>query len=82
MHNLLDGDPHLQKEGELLTQDLSRLGHLIEQIILLYRATPENYQARMERLSLAKMAQSAISDCYPQIESRNQMIVTGNNYTN
>ena len=58
----------------MLDRDLGRLGYLIEQILLLYRTTPEHYQAKMEALDLSELAQSVISELYPEVERKEQTI--------
>lgn len=74
VHNLRNEFPHNAEALQTLDRDLGRLSHLIEQIMLLYRTTPEHYQANMEALDLYVLAQSVISDLYADIENKQQSI--------
>ena len=74
VHNLRQEHPESGEALQILDRDLGRLSHLIEQIMLLYRVTPEHYQANMEVLDLHELAQSVIGDLYADIEKKNQTI--------
>lgn len=74
LHNLYTELPDETDKLALLDRDLSRLGHLVEQMMLLYRLSPEHYQANMEMLDLHRLAQSVISELYEQIERKGQSI--------
>jgi two-component system sensor histidine kinase QseC len=74
VHNLQQEHPESGEALQILDRDLGRLSHLIEQIMLLYRVTPEHYQANMEILDLHELAQSIIGDLYADIEKKNQTI--------
>jgi two-component system sensor histidine kinase QseC len=73
-HNLVAEHPELDSELREFEHDLGRLGHLIEQMIALYRTSPEHYQARMRRLVLAPVVQAVIGDLYTEFERRQQTI--------
>jgi len=45
-----------------------------QQILLLYRTTPEHYQAKMQPTDLYALAQSVIAELYAKIEKRHQSI--------
>jgi len=74
IHNLRAEMPEQEQTLQTLDRDLARLSHLIEQIMLLYRMTPENYQAKMRQLDLRELAQTVISDLYAEIDIRGQTI--------
>ncbi len=74
VHNLKKQFPENDEALQTLDDDLARLGHLIEQIMLLYRTAPEQYQADMQEISLSSLAQSVIGDLFPEIDRRNQTI--------
>ena len=74
VHNLKKQFPESDEALQTLDDDLARLGHLIEQIMLLYRTAPEQYQADMQKISLSSLAQSVIGDLFPEIDRRNQTI--------
>ncbi len=74
MHNLsrdLPGDnPNLDK----LKDGIERVGHLVEQILALYRSTPEQFMANFDHLDLHALAQEAIGRHYDEFSSRDQQI--------
>lgn len=74
VHNLRSEFPEHTEALARLDGDLARLGHLIEQILLLHRMTPEHYQARMRTVDLHRLAQTVIGECYADIEERAQTI--------
>lgn len=74
VHNLKEELPQYREQLQTLDLDLGRLGHLVEQILLLYRTTPEHYQAKMQQIDLYGLAQSVIADLYVEIEKRQQTI--------
>ena len=74
LHNLEKELPEHRASIELLDRDLGRLSHLVEQIMLLYRTTPEHYLANMQAVDLRSLAQSVIGDLYPDIEKKHQVI--------
>ncbi len=71
-HNLAGEIPDRALEN--IQADVNRLQHLLEQMLLLYRTTPEHYQAAMESLNLHSLAQSVIGELYPQFENKGQSI--------
>jgi len=74
LHNLQKEVPDQAESLQVLDRDLARLSHLIEQIMLLYRMTPEHYQANMQTINLHELAQRVISDLYADIEKKQQNI--------
>ncbi|MET0378369.1 MAG: ATP-binding protein, partial [Spongiibacteraceae bacterium] len=57
-----------------LTRDVERMGHSIEQILALYRFTPEQLLAASTRCDLRKLAQAVIIDLYDACHARQQTI--------
>jgi two-component system sensor histidine kinase QseC len=74
LHNLHRDFPEHADALAALDRDLSRLSHLIEQMMLLYRITPEHYLANMRTVDLYAVAQKAISDLYGRIDAKEQVI--------
>lgn len=67
----------LPEQGEKLAQlerDVARMAHLVEQILALYRTTPEHYPANFESLDLYELARECLSDSYAEFEVRAQQI--------
>jgi two-component system sensor histidine kinase QseC len=74
VHNLRNEFPEHADELAILDRDLGRLSHLIEQIMLLYRVTPEHYKANMQKIDLHALAQELIGDLYAEIDKKQQTI--------
>jgi two-component system sensor histidine kinase QseC len=74
VHNLKRQFPEHADELQILDRDLRRLGHLIEQIMLLYRTAPDHYQANMRQIDLHALAQTVISDLFPEVDRKHQAI--------
>jgi two-component system sensor histidine kinase QseC len=74
VHNLKKALPDQLPVLQSLDDDLGRLGHIIEQMLTLYRTSPEHYQAKMRKLDLYPLAQSVISELYEGIDRRGQSI--------
>ncbi len=74
LHNLKEELPEHAAQIQSLDKDLGRLGHLIEQILLLYRMSPEHYQANMQSLDLHALAQRVIAEVYGEIDRRGQSV--------
>ncbi|MGA8204722.1 MAG: ATP-binding protein [Woeseiaceae bacterium] len=74
LHNLHRDFPEHADALAVLDRDLSRLSHLIEQMMLLYRITPEHYLANMRTVDLYAVAQKVISDLYGGIDAKEQVI--------
>jgi len=77
VHNLRDEYPENTEALNVLDRDIGRLSHLIDQILLLYRTTPESYQANMQDLDLYALAQTVIGDLYAEIDDKQQSISLG-----
>ena len=74
VHNLRSEIPEHAEELAILDRDLGRLSHLIEQIMLLYRVTPEHYKANMQKIDLHALAQELIGDLFEEIDNKKQTI--------
>jgi len=74
IHNLREESPDNAQAIRILDRDLGRLSHLIEQIMLLYRTTPEHYLANMQSIDLHALAQTTIGELYDDIDARRQSI--------
>lgn len=65
-HHLPEGDPELAR----LNAAVDRMGNLVEQILVLYRISPDQYSAEFTRLDLHRLAQDAIAAMYPEFDRR------------
>lgn len=67
---LPDGDADFAS----MEESIDRMGHLIEQMLLLYRLSPEQLQSEFVDVDLYEIAQQTIAENYAGIEARNQDI--------
>lgn len=85
-HNLerelldLQSQQHGDKAAEMpeslhkLERSVERMAHLVEQILDLYRTTPDHYPVRFERLDLFQLAREVIAEIYGAFADKNQSI--------
>lgn len=66
-HNLPDGNPELAH----LVAATDRMDNLVEQILLLYRTSPDHYATQLKELDLHTLVQELITTMYPEFEQRN-----------
>ncbi|WP_226701867.1 ATP-binding protein [Microbulbifer elongatus] len=57
-----------------LQQSIERMAHLVEQMLNLFRMTPEHYPARFESIDLHRMARDVVAKLYPAFARREQEI--------
>lgn len=74
LHNLIHDHPEITPETAEFQSSLTRLEHLVDQILSLYRCTPDQYIAKFETVDLYKVAQDVIAQQYQSIEQRQQSI--------
>ena len=76
-HNLLeDYKSGLVTQNSIieLEANVQRMAHVIEQVIALYRFTPESFVCKKETINLEPLLQEVISNNYESIASNNQNI--------
>ncbi len=73
LHNLQAESPD-DSNLKLLTAGVNRMEHIVEQILSLYRTTPDQYMANFELLDLHVIAQHVIAQQYANFENKNQQI--------
>lgn len=59
---------------ENFNEGVERMSHVIDQILMLYRTTEQQFDADMEPLDLYSECQQVIADIYPQIAEKDQQI--------
>ncbi len=74
LHNLKQRLGEGDEDIALLRAGIERMGHLIEQILALYRTSPDQASARFERLNLYKLAQNVIAGDFVIFENKQQTI--------
>lgn len=74
LHNLLDEYGQDNESLLSLERDVDRLAHLVEQMLLLHRTTPDHYPAKFESFSLAALASEVIATNYADFSKKEQSI--------
>ncbi|WIO73849.1 ATP-binding protein [Porticoccaceae bacterium LTM1] len=62
-------------DADEMEQSVSRMSHLIEQLLLLYRMSPEQFQGSLEEVDLLAITQQVVVGLYPAMESKHQEII-------
>lgn len=57
-----------------LTETVDRLEHLVEQILVLYRTTPDQYSANFTRIDMGILTEEVLAQEYAQFEDKNQTL--------
>ena len=81
-HNLLEDFQSKEltdKSFDELNQNVQRMAHVIEQIIALYRFSPENFAISKEPIEIESVLQEMISNNYEKLSQLNQNITLESN---
>ena len=57
-----------------LQSSVERMAHLVEQMLNLFRMTPEHYPARFETIDLQRLAREVIAELYPAFARKHQEV--------
>jgi len=74
LHNLEQKYPQQLEELRPLCAGVERMQHLVEQILALYRVTPEQFSATFTPVNLYQLVQAVIADNYNRFEDKDQHI--------
>ena len=74
LHNVRDELPSGSDSLHSLSKDVDRLAHLVEQMLLLHRTTPDHYPAKFEKIAIANLARDIIAERYTDIAAKHQSI--------
>lgn len=74
LHNLKQRFGDNDEDIALLKAGVERMGHLIEQILALYRTSPDQAAVKFEDIDLTKLVQSVIARDFEQFERKQQRI--------
>jgi two-component system sensor histidine kinase QseC len=74
LHNLRHRLGDSDEDIALLRAGIERMGHLVEQILALYRTSPDQAAVKFETIDLYKLAQTVIASQYVQFEHKQQKI--------
>lgn len=74
LQNLLNDLASPPESALKLEQGLQRINHLVEQIILLNRMTPDHYMAQFTNVDLFNVTRNVIEDVLDEINEKKQML--------
>jgi two-component system sensor histidine kinase QseC len=74
LYNIAQELPQLSSEFDELEQTAARLEHLVEQILDLYRSSPDRFNATFETIDLSSLAQEVLAGEFPRFDERNQTL--------
>lgn len=74
VHNLARELPEQPESLTPLKAGIERMAHLVEQILTLYRTTPDHYPAQFDELDLHELAREVIAEEYRGFAERRQTI--------
>ena len=73
LENLLNELGSVPSSGDKLKECVDRMGHLIEQILLLNRTTPDHFFTQFACIDLAESIRSVVANCYQNISEKEQV---------
>ncbi len=74
LHNAQQDATADNKNIKELRDSTDRLGHIVEQILDLYRSSPDQFNANFKRVDLSALAQEVVALKYPLFETKNQQV--------
>lgn len=73
LHNLEEDIPPDNEAFQQLRAGVDRIQHLVEQLLSLYRSTPEQFVHNFRRINLHQLAQDVIADLHDKFECKQQI---------
>lgn len=88
LFNLTRKLEHSDEDLQDMNRSIDRMGHLIEQLLVLYRMTSEQTKADFKKTDLYEIARQVIAENYSKFDEKNQVIelaghstwITGNEF--
>ena len=74
LHNLAQEVDTHSEAFQQLQQGVERMQHLIEQLLSLYRTTPDQFAANCTKLNLLALTQECVARLYPLVEQKQQTL--------
>jgi two-component system sensor histidine kinase QseC len=74
LHNIRKELPEDSNNLRELTATAERLGHIVEQILDLYRSSPDQYNASLTSINLTTLVQEVIAEEFSKFEAKNQKL--------
>lgn len=74
LHNLLRDAEKETPQLRSLHSAVDRMGHSVEQVLMLYRMAPDKFVTSFKNVDLTSLARQTIAEIYPQLEACQQNI--------
>lgn len=74
LHNISKELPESNQSVRKLASTAERLGHIVEQILDLYRSSPDQYNASLEPVNLSGLVREVLAQEYSQFDAKNQTL--------
>jgi len=74
LHNISKELPETNQNVLKLAATTERLGHIVEQILDLYRSSPDQYNASLEAINLTGLVREILAQEYSQFDAKNQTL--------
>ena len=74
LHNISEELPDNNRNVLELAVTTERLRHIVEQILDLYRSSPDQYNASLTSINLTDLVQEVLAQEYPSFEAKNQKL--------
>ncbi|MEH6639830.1 MAG: ATP-binding protein [Porticoccaceae bacterium] len=72
LYNIAQQLPKGNEDLIELSASADRLAHLVEQLLSLYRSTPDQYIAQLNPIDLSALTQEILAKAFPRMEEKNQ----------
>jgi len=70
LHNISQALPRGDSDLKHMEAAVDRMGNLVEQMLVLYRTSPDHYMAQLRELDLHQLVQGVIVEMYPGFEAK------------
>ncbi len=74
LHNISEELPESDKNVLKLTETAERLGHIVEQILDLYRSSPDQFNATFTTINLDDLVREVLAQEYPRFDAKDQKL--------
>jgi two-component system sensor histidine kinase QseC len=74
LHNISEELPDNNPNVRELAVTTERLRHIVEQILDLYRSSPDQYNSSLTSIDIADLVQEVLAQEYPSFEAKNQKL--------
>jgi len=74
LHNISKELPDTDQNVLKLTETAERLGHIVEQILDLYRSSPDQFNATLTTINLDDLVREILAQEYPRFDAKDQTL--------